>query len=57
MLVILENAKVILGISEKCGSYFVSFVMACRCYEKYILWYDCGRKWFHELSGLNACFL
>jgi hypothetical protein len=40
---------------EKCDSNFVSLVMLCRLWEKYISCYDYVRKWLGELCGLNAC--
>jgi hypothetical protein len=57
MLVNLENAKLIIGMSEKYDSNFISLVVSCRFCEKYFLRYDYGRKWLYELSELNACFL
>jgi hypothetical protein len=39
----------------------VPILLALSCYvdaiKKYILWYDCVRKWLDELSELNACLL
>jgi hypothetical protein len=43
-------------MSEKCDSCFVSLVMLCRLWKKYISSYAYARKWLDELSGLNACF-